>query len=319
MVDYSIYFEGQSENFTKVHYSLIGREKKDIVIKIYNKYLNHLEYGSELTIHPGVNYFTYFPSSSSDRCINFYDKNTMELVSSFGLRGTKDLMAIDYRRFVKQILPIISDGQKNNLSLVFYEICTNNLYHNDFVTVQEGDVVVDIGFNFGIFAYHTLNFNPSKIYGIEPNVAVSNYFKNIIRDERVKIYDSAMGDYDGEIEFFENEDTGMSTICDDLNLSGKKTSYKVPIMTLRTLVEKEQIDSIDYLKVDCEGAEFSIFESIDEEFLKNKIKKIAIEYHRIPSDSKVQSLISKLGQNGFEVRINGQENNPLGMIYAKKL
>jgi hypothetical protein len=53
--------------------------------------------------------------------------------------------------------------------------------------------------------------------------------------------------------------------------------------------------------------------------LKNKIKKIAIEYHKIPSDSKVQGLITKLRQNGFEVRANGQENNPLGMIYAKKL
>jgi len=319
MVDYSIYFEGQTENYTRVHYSLISREKKDIVIKLYNKYFNHLEYGSELTMEPGINYFTYFPSLSTDRCINFYDKNTLELVSSFGLKGSKDLMVLDYNRFVKQILPLITEGQKHNIFTVFNEICANNLYHNDFVTVQEGDVVVDIGFNFGIFTYHTLSFNPSKIYAIEPNVNVSNYFKRIIKDEKVKIYDSAMGDYDGEIDFFENEDTGMSTIFDDLNLSGKKTPYKVPIMTLKTLLEKEQIDSIDYLKVDCEGAEFSIFESIDEEFLKTKIKKIAIEYHRIPSDSKVQSLLSKLEQNGFEVRINGQENNPLGMIYAKKL
>jgi FkbM family methyltransferase len=319
MVDYSIYFEGQSENFTKVHYSLNGKEKKDIFVKIYNKYLNHLEYGSELTIEPGISYYSYFPSSLSDRCVNFYDKNTLELVSSFGLKGSKDMIVCDYNGFVKQIMPLLTTGQKHNIYTVFNEICTNNLYHNDFITVKEGDVVVDIGFNFGIFTYHSLTLNPSKIYGVEPNIYVSNYFKRVINDERVKIYDFAMGDFDGEIEFFENEDTGMSTIYNDLNSLGKKTSYNVPIMTLRTLVEKEQIDSIDYLKVDCEGAEFSIFESIDEEFLKNKIQKIAIEYHKIPSDSKVQSLISKLQQNGFDVRIHGQENNPLGMIYAKKL
>lgn len=319
MVDYSIYFEGQTENFTKINYSLIGRENKDVIVKIYNRYLNFVQYSSEITLSPGFKYFTYFPSASSDRTINFYDKKTLELVSSFGLKGQIDLMICDYSKFVKQLLPIISEGQKNNLCLVFYEICTNNLYHNEFVTIQEGDVVIDIGFNFGVFTYHTLNFKPSKVFGVEPNTEVSKYFKKILNDNRVVIYDSAMGDYDGEIEFFENQDTGMSTIFDDINNDGKNKSYKVPIMTLNTLMDKENITSIDYLKVDCEGAEFSIFKSLDDDFLSTKIKKIAIEIHRVPSDPEVQSLIDKLTRNNFELRLSVQENNPLGMIYAKKL
>lgn len=318
MTNYSIYFEGQTDNLMKVNYSLIGREKKDILIKIYNKYLDYIEYSSEVTMYPGIRYFTYFPSVASDRCINFYDKQTLELVSSFGLRGLKDLVICDYSKFVKQLLPIISEGQKNNLCLVFYEICTNNLYHNEFITVEEGDVVVDIGFNFGIFTYHTLSHNPSKVYGLEPNTEVSKHFKKIINDKRVVIFDSAVGDFDGEVEFFENNDTGMSTILDDINNEGKLKSYKVPIMTLDNLIKSENIEIIDYLKVDCEGAEFSIFESLTDEILSNKIRKIAIEIHKVPDDPKVQSLIKKLTECGFELKLSLQENNPIGMIYAKK-
>ena len=319
MVDYSIFFEGQSNDFTTVNFSLIGRKPQNVIVKIYNNYLNFLEHSTEITLLPGVRHYIYYPNNSSDRVINFYDKKTLQLVSSFGLKGQQDLVYLDYLQFVKQTLPVLTEGQKTNLSIVFYEIFVKNLYSGDFIRVNEGDVVVDIGFNFGIFTYHSLKFNPSKIIGYEPNKNVSKHFKRMINDNRVTIHDCAVGGEQGSIEFYENQDTGMSTIIPELYNDGRVSSYKVPIVTFDDVIKTNNLEKINYLKVDCEGAEFSIFETMSSEYLSNNIENIVVEYHAFPSDEKVKKLLSKLKDCGFKIITQGPENDSLGMIFAKKL
>ena len=78
------------------------------------------------------------------------------------------------------------------------------------------------------------------------------------------------------------------------------------------------IDKIDYLKVDCEGAEYSIFESIPFDFLKDNVKKVAIEFHHQIKDKKVQTLINKLKNCNFTLKIVYEENSNIGLIYGKK-
>ena len=45
------------------------------------------------------------------------------------------------------------------------------------------------------------------------------------------------------------------------------------------MIERYSIDHVNYMKVDCEGGEYSIFKDENMEFLKNKVDFIAMEMH----------------------------------------
>jgi hypothetical protein len=74
------------------------------------------------------------------------------------------------------------------------------------------------------------------------------------------------------------------------------------------------------LKIDCEGAEYEIIESLDEKYLTNNIDKICLEYH-LNKNGKLNNILEKLKKCGFMVNFehgDHQINDELGIIYAYK-
>ena len=61
----------------------------------------------------------------------------------------------------------LKPGEKHNVYTVFNEITTHNVYNNDYVSVEENDLVIDIGFNYGLFSLTSLKYKPSKIIAFE--------------------------------------------------------------------------------------------------------------------------------------------------------
>lgn len=110
-------------------------------------------------------------------------------------------------------------------------------------------------------------------------LAADNPYRNNLVIEGV-----AISDFDGEVEFAEAQDNssgprglgawrrGISSIIDDHhkgerifdladNASFIAKQYKVPCLTLDSLIEKHKIKKIDYLKIDTEGHELNILDS----------------------------------------------------------
>ena len=92
--DYSILFRGMSDGTTKFHYSLNSNTPKTIIMKVYNQYLEYVEYESTFTLQPGVNYWTSVYSNLSNRYVEFIDSNTFDIVGMFGLDGKIDYNTI---------------------------------------------------------------------------------------------------------------------------------------------------------------------------------------------------------------------------------
>jgi hypothetical protein len=110
----------------------------------------------------------------------------------------------------------------------------------------------------------------------------------------------------------------MSTIKQDVNKEYRKNYFELESISINKIIDTFNLTKIDYLKVDCEGSEFEIFESISEEYLRDNVKKIAIEFHDFLDSDNVQRLINKIEKCGFVVNVKNEEGVPLGMIYAKK-
>ena len=220
-----------------------------------------------------------------------------------------------FDKYLETIQSELSHTDIADINYILNEIINLNVYNNEFVSVSENDVVMDIGLNFGLFSLDALQYNPKKIIGFEPNPKLIGYFAKL-NIPNVELYQAAVSDKTGKITFFENNFPGRSSLHYDMSTDTIKSSYDVDVYDINEILEK--YDKINYLKVDCEGAEYEIFAGMNDNVLSNKIDKIAIEFHNIPTDSKVVNLISKIKSCGFETKIDFCGSGTTGMLYARK-
>lgn len=300
------------------YYSLNSREKKKVILRVYNSYLSYKEYEEVIELSPGSDFWTYVPSNNKNRYVEFRDEETLDIVGFFGLDGTIDIEDFDEFGYVKTIFNGLKPGEKHNVYVVFNELSARNTYNNDFIRVEENDLVIDIGFNYGLFSMISLKYRPSKIIAFEPNPNLIKTFTSFFKTSIIELHQKAVSNRNGKTIFYENMDPGMSTIFNDINIENVGNSYNVDIISFNDFIIENKIEKIDYLKVDCEGAEYGIFESIPNEYLMNNINKVAIEFHHIIDDTKVQNLIDKLKANGFNLKIVHEKNSNIGLIYGKK-
>jgi FkbM family methyltransferase len=91
-------------------------------------------------------------------------------------------------------------------------------------------------------------------------------------------------------------------------------TVEVDGIDINDLIKEAKLDKIDYLKIDCEGAELDIFVSIDKKYLREKVRKIAVEYHTPEIKTKLLNIISS---NGFilENLEAVEETEEVGLLY----
>ena len=138
--------------------------------------------------------------------------------------------------------------------------CLNRIYEKYF-NVEKGDVVVDIGGFTGDFIYSILDREPEHCWIIEP---VEEYFRLMYKN--LKNY---------QVSFIRGSISDKDKI--KINWSGFES--EVPGINFRNFIKDNCIDKIDFLKSDCEGGEYHIFNNENLYFLKNNVRKIACEFH----------------------------------------
>jgi FkbM family methyltransferase len=95
-------------------------------------------------------------------------------------------------------------------------------------------------------------------------------------------------------------------------------TYNVNLVNFNDQIENLNIEQIDLLKIDCEGAEYDIIESINPEYLSNNIKNIILEYHE-NDGPQLKTITDKLSKNGFRYEIyGGTTESKMGMLWATK-
>ena len=203
-----------------------------------------------------------------------------------------------------------------------YEIYIAKEYEHQNIKIESNDVVVDIGSNLSTFIHYALENKASKVYSCEPTSyclnIINKYFKN---NERVIINDVAIFDKN-DFTLIESVGNGYGSsklISIEANnkdgyINSKKE--KVKTQTFKTFVERNNIEKIDFLKVDCEGSEVFIFVEENKDFFKNKVHKIAIEYHNKQKDD-IIAYLKSLNYQVFEKPVCNDEAVIIGMIYAK--
>lgn len=205
--------------------------------------------------------------------------------------------------------------QQNDRSTITDQFVFKTYLRGKSFELYPRDVVVDIGANVGAFTiYAAKECCEGKIVAVEPiaenfEVLCENIQLNNLRNVTVK--QAALDSTSGTRKFFVNKSTTSSFFWGTPN----GTSRSVLTVTLRQLLDEAGIEKVDFLKMDCEGAEFDILMNLDEEML-SKIKRVALEFHDLSREKSGKELKPYLEKKGFTVELTG--NPECGYLFGKR-
>ena len=138
-------------------------------------------------------------------------------------------------------------------------------------------VIVDAGANIGMASiYFTHRYPAAKIIAIEPEA--SNFAmlaRNVRPYPAIVPVRAALWNRDGEISVCE-PDPATGARGNWAFVTREGPGIKVRAITIRTLMKEMQIQDVDLVKIDIEGAEKEVFESSD---WLNTARCLMIELH----------------------------------------
>ncbi len=149
--------------------------------------------------------------------------------------------------------------------------------------IQEGDVVLDLGGNIGIFAHRAEVRGASKVISFEP---VTPTFNCLIKNKGPKtlVYKNAVGGKNGFTTFKIHTDFthigGGTSEGQDLMLNQRHIihSEKVIVIGINEIFENMET-KIDFMKIDIEGGEVDVLTSITDENLLS-LRCLSAEFHK---------------------------------------
>jgi len=149
--------------------------------------------------------------------------------------------------------------------------------------IKEGDVVLDLGGNIGIFAHRAESRGASQVISFEP---VTPTFGCLIKNRGPKtlVYKNAVGGKNGFTTFRIHTDFthigGGTSEDQDLLLNQRPIIHSERVIIIGINEIFKNIGSkIDFMKVDIEGGEVEVLSSITDENL-GSLRCLSAEFHK---------------------------------------
>ena len=191
-----------------------------------------------------------------------------------------------------------------------------NEYDVEDFEINTNDTVIDIGAHIGLFSLLVSQLcKTGKILSFEPvsenfDLLVSNLKLNHIKN--ILPFNMAVSKNSGRLDLFLNNDQSAHSI-----FSKSSESISAESTSLQKIFDENKISSCKLLKLDCEGAEYQIIDSLPSEYL-DKIQNIVMEYHLADTKPElVKSLILKIKNAGFKIKTRPHHND-MGFLIARK-
>ena len=217
----------------------------------------------------------------------------------------------------------VSDTRDCPLYLV-REVFVKSEYNLD---IARESVLIDIGMNRAAVSLRfAANENIKSVYAFEPfrptfESAKRNLELNPQLSEKIHAFNVGLGRKEATLELpYQGTRTGgMSTTHDvfkgQKNVNKETVVIKDAAKEIATIL-RESKNRYIIIKCDCEGAEFEIFDRLDEQALLGRIDVVIMEYHFEPPDK----LVKILTREGFALqRKTASRRTKTGYIYAVRM
>jgi len=163
---------------------------------------------------------------------------------------------------------------ENYTDIILRQINEDRMY--DPIFQDRNDmVVIDLGANCGLFSLYAAD-SCSQIIAVEPTPSTYTVLQEVVKnDNKIKTLQLAIGPHNEMISFYINENSTTNSM---LNRNGQET--KVQCMTLETLLFKENLDYVDFIKCDIEGSEMQALTDETLGPIADKVKFWFVEVHQ---------------------------------------
>ncbi len=263
-----------------------------------------------------------------------FDRNAL---TNAALKGTTVPLKIDQMRELINLLDngwqigAVKDSYVKLLNKDGSVITCRLKYGNDFGHLKEIWVylaygydfkdanVVDIGASNGDSSIFFAKRGAKKVIGFEPDNRSYNLALENVRDSGVEqivvIKNKAISSYTGQIKMLVSKENPNTNSIDSKNTVIPKGDAiheeDVECISLREAMSMFGGEDIDLLKMDCEGCEYKVLNSLDANDY-GRVKSMYLEYH-----NGVQNLPETLEKNGFSYHIIGITNRT-GYIVGRR-
>lgn len=252
--------------------------------------------------------------------------------------------------------------------LIHDEIFGERIYERGGVSIRDGDTVIDIGANIGLFLlYATDHFDKLRIVCFEPipdTFSVLNRNAELVDDtvHNVTLVNKGVWETETTTTFRHlPRFSCSSTMCPDdsddqrdraleftlnafdqhpnralslllkclpkfvrvtiakglMRYHAKSESIECSLTTISNILRDHDLETVDYLKLDAEGAEIEILRAIEPADWP-KIRQISVETHR--GDATMREVEQILQARGFETETSFSQSSPADkMVYGRRV
>ena len=198
------------------------------------------------------------------------------------------------------------------LKFAFKDIFLHEAYTRPFIMDQlpSAPVVMDIGANAGFFSLYALHRRPSaRVFSFEPLSANFQLLKrNRERNPQAdwRVFQWAVSGENGTAQLYSacgNNPSTDASIRPEYERSGGDGIYSetVEVRTLENIFASQSIGRCDWLKIDCEGAEYGILYPAPAEILR-RISFISMEADHLDDQTRNGAALADfLDSHGFDI------------------
>jgi FkbM family methyltransferase len=183
----------------------------------------------------------------------------------------------------------------------YRDIFENEIYR--FTAVSKKPLIIDCGSNIGLsILYFKLVYPESKVIAFEPDAGNFELLQKNVGSNRlndVELHYAAVWTIDGMISFESNASEAS-------HISQEGNGQKVKAISLNKILSG--VASVDFLKIDIEGAEWDVIRDCRGNL--PKVKNLFLEYHGKVNDTrKLNDLLDILHETGFMVYVRNAADN----------
>lgn len=247
-----------------------------------------------------------------------YFRNWSEVWSAY--RSKKTLPPLQLR---KNNITIYHDDRDDAIAL-FREIFVEECYtFQGFYDPKPSDVVVDLGANVGFFTLFLASRAPGiRVHCFEPGRETRERLTRNVQanglERTVTIHPYAISGCAGVVHFNTAKNAAQRSIFINEFINDGE-SEDVACISLDQVVEMTDVDRIDLLKMDIEGAEIEAVENADPK-IWDRIDRVAFEFHDRFRPGCRERVCTVLAKHGFDriVNLPIPHLEGMGMIHASR-
>lgn len=175
---------------------------------------------------------------------------------------------------------------------IYREIYFEGVYI-DVLNQQKDMVIIDVGANIGVTVDHFRKY-AKKVYAIEPSpehFTALKKNKEFNNWDNVELFEMALADKDGEMTIHTHE---QNRTCNSITNDYLQGGFPVKTIAMDTFLKENNIDHVDFMKFDPEGAEELILFSEGFKKVADKFDAIECEFHH-PTWPEIVKFMQSLG------------------------